>query len=91
MNLGLPMTLRYLHVYRLSNIPNDIWQVGHKRYGRPTHLIGLYIVDGLVKGTRRWHGFEIRVKGEETGTIWMPEEDLARITVTHLGAYRDSS
>jgi hypothetical protein len=77
--------LKHRHLYRLSSIPKKMWQVGHPHYGTPSKIVGLYL--GYLKGSRNWHGFEIRVKGKEKGVIFMPDNDLEIIKVEDLGLY----
>lgn len=69
--------------YRLTGMERRMWQVPHPRYGRPAHVVGIYI--GRMIGTRVWHGFEIRVRGRERGVIFMPQSDLDRLGVEDLG------
>jgi hypothetical protein len=79
------MKLRMGHVYELKGMTADMWQVGHPRYGKPKQLVGIFI--GIMRGTRKWYGFEIHVGGQERGVIFMPEEDLATLKVRDLGPY----
>ena len=81
----MTLKLRLHHVYRICGMTRDMWQVPHPRWGRPSHLIGIFV--GTMSGSRTWFGFEIRVRGKEQGVIFMPESDLRRLTLTDLGPY----
>lgn len=59
-----------------------MWDAGHPRYGKPNRLDARYL--GALRGTRRWHGFEIVVRGKDEGSIFMTDKDLAQLRVTPL-------
>jgi hypothetical protein len=82
------MTLKRLtrhHAYHLRGMKRSMWQVAHPVYGKPSSIVGVFI--GMWDGTRNWYGFEIRVRGEEKGMIFIPQEDLDMMTLTDLGPY----
>ncbi len=77
--------LKLGHVYRLTGMTPDMWQVGHPRYDRPSTLVGVLI--GMPQGTRQWFVFEIRKAAKEIGVILLPAADLAALGIEDLGPY----
>ena len=74
------------HVYKLSGMSKEMWQVPHPRFGTPYTINGIY--QGTIVGTRAWYGFEIHVRGKEEGMIFMPEGDLVRLRIRDLGPFK---
>jgi hypothetical protein len=60
----------------------ELWDAPHSTYGTPESIAARYL--GALRGIRRWHGFEVWAGGEERGVIFMPDQDLAKITVTAI-------
>jgi hypothetical protein len=82
--VGRRIALQYGRAYTLTGLTKELWDNSHPVYGTPTSVAGRYI--GFMRGKRRWHGFEIWVEGQERGVIFMPDEDLFRVSVAPLKA-----
>ncbi len=68
--------------YCLRGLNPGMWDNSHPKFGRPFELAARYL--GSLQGTRRWHGFEVRVDGADEGVIFMNDGDLDQLEIECL-------
>ena len=68
--------------YYLEGMKKEMWDAPHPIFGAPPAVAGRYL--GCLQGARRWHGFEVWVRGREEGVLFMNDEDLSKLVVTPI-------
>lgn len=74
--------LKVGHAYLIDGLEPDMWAAPHPVHRMPTRLAGKYI--GCMSGERCWHGFEIWIDGQESGVVFMNEQDVDRLSITPI-------
>ena len=76
------MNLLVGRAYHLSGFEKLKWGNTHPTYGQPNEVAARYL--GSLRGSRLWHGFEVRMAMKDVGVLFLPDADLRKLTIREL-------